>query len=104
MIEFKKDDENYIYQIISKNIKKYRKLKSWTQENLAEEIDYSLSFIRGIESNYLQTFSLGALWRISKVLGIEFTKLCENDEDITLQKYINYKCNGRIYPTDPMEF
>lgn len=57
-MEFKKDDENYIYQIIGKNIKKYRKLRGWTQEKLAEEIDYSLSFISGIESTYHQTFSL----------------------------------------------
>ena len=92
-MEFKKDDENYIYEVISKNIKKYRKLKGWTQEKLAEEIDYSLSFIRGIESSYHQTFSLGALWRISRVLGIDFAKLCESDEEITSQKYINYKCN-----------
>lgn len=92
-MKFKKDDENYIYEIISKNIKKYRKLKGWTQERLAEEIEYSLSFIRGIESNYHQTFSLGALWRISRVLGIDFAKLCESDEEIQTQKYINYKCN-----------
>lgn len=26
-MEFKKDDENYIYQVIKKNIKKYRKLR-----------------------------------------------------------------------------
>ena len=40
-MEFKKDDENYIYEIISKNIKKYRRQKGWTQEKLAEEINYS---------------------------------------------------------------
>ena len=53
-MEFKKDDENYIYEVISKNVKKYRKLKGWTQEKLAEEINYSLSFISGIESTYHQ--------------------------------------------------
>jgi len=93
-MKFKKDDENYIYEIISKNIKKYRKLKGWTQEKLAEEIDYSLSFIRGIESSYHQTFSLGALWRISRVLGIDFAKLCESEEETYHQKYVNYKCNS----------
>ena len=36
-MEFKKDDENYIYEVISKNVKKYRKLKGWTQEKLAEK-------------------------------------------------------------------
>lgn len=93
-MEFKKEDENYIYQIIGKNIKKYRKLKGWTQEQLAEEIDYSLSFISGIESTYHQTFSLGALWRISMVLGVDFYKLCEDENVKTNVKYINYKCEA----------
>ena len=93
-MEFKKDDENYIYQIIGKNIKKYRKLRGWTQEKLAEEIDYSLSFISGIESAYHQTFSLGALWRISRALGVDFYKLCK-DENVNIDiKYINYKCDS----------
>lgn len=92
-MEFKKDDENYIYEVISKNVKKYRKLKGWTQEKLAEEINYSLSFISGIESTYHQTFSLGAIWRISRALGVDFAKLCEDDSLSNKAKYINYKCN-----------
>lgn len=92
-MEFKKDDENYIYSIISKNIKKYRKLKGWTQEQLAENINYSLSFIRGIESNYPQTFSLGATWRISRVLEVDFYKLCIENEELPQSKAINFKCN-----------
>ena len=101
-MEFKKDDENYIYEIISKNVKKYRKLKGWTQEKLAEEINYSLSFIRGIESAYHQTFSLGAIWRISRVLEVDFYKLCEdNTNGLDNKKYMNYaytKCgiNSKI--------
>lgn len=47
--------------MISKNIKKYRHQKGWTKERLAEEINYSLSFISGIESAYHQTFSLGVV-------------------------------------------
>ena len=92
-MEFKKDDENYIYEVISKNVKKYRKLKGWTQEKLAEEINYSLSFISGIESTYHQTFSLGAIWRISRALGVDFAKLCEDDSLSNKAKYIKYKCN-----------
>ena len=92
-MKFSKEDENYIYQIIGKKIKKY-KLRGWTQEQLAEKIDYSLSFISGIESAYHQTFSLGALWRISRVLGVDFYKLCEDEnEDNSNTKYINYKCD-----------
>ena len=93
-MEFKKDDENYVYELIGKNVKKYRKLKGWTQEKLAEEINYSLSFISGIESAYHQTFSLGAIWRISRVLGVDFHKLCEDTSEIYNKKYINYKCNN----------
>lgn len=89
---FKREDENYIYEIVSKNIKKYRKLKGWTQEKLAEEIGYSLSFISSIESAYHQTFSLGTIWRISQVLGVDFSKLCE-DSSQQKSKYICYKCN-----------
>ncbi len=99
-MQFKKEDENYIYELISKNIKKYRKLKGWTQEKLANEINYSLSFIRGIESNYHQTFSLGAIWRIAIVLGIDFSKLCEDDINTCEPKYIKYKCNNCDYTTE----
>lgn len=92
-MEFKKEDENYVYELIGRNIKKYRKLKGWTQEKLAEEIGYSLSFISGIESEYHQTFSLGAIWRISIVLGVDFYKLCEEDSLNIRKKYIIYRCN-----------
>ena len=92
-MEFKKDDENYIYDVVSKNIKKYRKLKGWTQEKLANEINYSLSFISGIESNYHQTFSFGAIWRISRALGVDFPQLCyDENKDTRKVKYMNYKC------------
>lgn len=92
-MEFKKNDENYIYEVVSKNIKKYRKLKGWTQEKLANEINYSLSFISGIESNYHQTFSLGSVWRISRVLGVEFSKLCEDASSQKKITFLTYKCD-----------
>ena len=31
-MEFKKDDENYIYEVISKNVKKYRKTKFYEEK------------------------------------------------------------------------
>lgn len=92
-MEFKKEDENYIYEIISKNVKKYRKLKGWTQEKLASEINYSLSFISGIESAYHQTFSLGAIWRISQALDIEFSRLCEDASTYPKENFILYQCD-----------
>lgn len=76
---FKKEDENYIYEIVSKNIKKQRKLKGLTQEQLANEMNYSTQFISNIESKNHQTFSLGTLWRIALILDIDITELFKEE-------------------------
>lgn len=56
-------DENYVYYLVSRNLKRIRKEKGLTQEKLAELSNYSLGFIMNIESEkYYQTFSLGTLW------------------------------------------
>ena len=100
-MEFKKEDENYIYGVIGKNVKKYRKEKHLTQAELADKIGYSLSFVSSVESKKHQTFSLGALWRISLVLGIDMYKLCidENETKEEKTKFITYKCNKCNYET-----
>lgn len=36
-MKFNFEDENYIYGVIGKNVKKYRKLKGFTQAQLAEK-------------------------------------------------------------------
>ncbi|MBP3920578.1 MAG: helix-turn-helix transcriptional regulator [Bacilli bacterium] len=101
-MEFKKEDENYIYNVIGKNVKKYRKLKKITQAELAEKIDYSFSFISGLESKKYQTFSLGALWRISLILGVDMYKLCIDEDEQTKKTplFIKYKCDKCNYETD----
>ena len=76
---FNKNDENYIYQLVSKNIKKQRKLKGLTQEQLAEKMNYSTQFISNIESKNHQTFSLGTLWRLALVLNIDIELLFKED-------------------------
>lgn len=92
---FKKEDENYIYNVIGKNVKKYRKKKGLTQAQLAEKMDYSLSFVSSVESKKHQTFSLGALWRISLILGVDMYKLCIDEEsEKNKNKSILYKCNN----------
>lgn len=53
---FKREDENYIYEVVSKNIKKQRQLKGLTQEQLANKMSYSTQFISNIESKNHQTF------------------------------------------------
>ena len=75
-MEFNRNDENYVYGFIGKNIQKYRKQRGLTQAQLAELTTYSKQFISNIENNVHQTFSLGTLWRIALVLEIDMYKLC----------------------------
>lgn len=77
---FDRNNENYIYELVSKNIKKQRKLKGLTQEQLAEKMHYSTQFISNIESKNHQTFSLGTIWKLSLVLDIDIKVLFEEDK------------------------
>ena len=90
---FDRNNENYIYEVVSKNIKKQRKLKGLTQEQLAQKIAYSTQFISNIESKNHQTFSLGTLWRFSRVLDIDIKELF-NEE---FQAWAHGPANPDIY-------
>lgn len=71
-----KNDENYIYYLVAHNLKSIRKKKGLTQTKFAELCNYSEGFIMNIESNkYLQTFSLGTLWKFAQVLEIDIREL-----------------------------
>lgn len=76
--------KNYdVYEIISKNIRRYRKEAHMTQEELAMEANYSYQFIRRIEApNVKKTFSLDTIYCISKALNREFSEMfVEPSED-----------------------
>ena len=77
---FNRNDENYVYELVSKNIKEIRKAKGLTQEQLAEKMDYSTQFISNIESKNHQTFSLGTLWRLALVLDIDIAELFKEED------------------------
>ena len=77
---FNRSDENYVYEIVFKNIKKQRQQKGLTQEQLAQKMSYSTQFISNIESKNHQTFSLGTLWRLALVLDIDIAELFKEDE------------------------
>ena len=71
-----KNDENYFYYLVAHNLKAIRKEKGLTQAKFAELCNYSEGFIMNIESNkYLQTFSLGTLWKFGQVLDIDIREL-----------------------------
>lgn len=81
MKNISKEDNNYIYFMVGKNVKKYRKLKGITQKELANRCNYSENFIGDIENNTFKTFSLNAIYHISKVLGIQIKLLFEDIDD-----------------------
>lgn len=70
-----------IYEIISMNIKKYRKEKGMTQEELAIKSCYTWEYIRRIESRKAKkTFSLSTIINIANVLEIPVEKLLKKEE------------------------
>ena len=66
-----KNDNKYIYTIVGKNIRRIRKEKGLTQNELADLIHYNVGTISNIENNSFQTFSLEFLYIISKELKIK---------------------------------
>lgn len=74
------DDFNILYKEISQNVKKLRKEKNITQEELALNIGHaSASMISKIEANLENKhYNIKQLYLISKVLDVPFSKLFEN--------------------------
>lgn len=67
--------DNTIYDIIRRNIKKYRKEKGITSAQLAEMVDLSHDFIRQIESEKTRyNFSVETLYKISVALDVSLDK------------------------------
>jgi transcriptional regulator with XRE-family HTH domain len=76
MKQSKSDDT--IYDVIRRNIKKYRKEKGLTSAQLAEMVDLSHDFIRQIESEKTRyNFSVETFYKISVALGVSLDALTE---------------------------
>ena len=69
-----------IYNTIGKNIKKYRKIKGWTQRELAEKLYVSESFISKLESITYQTIAIDTLEQIAKVLDTHIKNFFDDEE------------------------
>ena len=80
MSKIDKNDLNYVYYWVGKNIRKYRKEKGWSQSKLASECNYTDTFISNLENNAFQTLSLNSLYHISRVLGIHIKCLFDELE------------------------
>jgi len=67
-----------ILEIVSKNVRKYRKNFNITQEQLAVDIDMSYDYLRRFESQHgREGISLKSLYKISVVLGVSMDKFFE---------------------------
>lgn len=71
--------ETDIYNVIGKNIKKYRMKKGLKQRELAESLYLSDSFIAKLESVTHQTISIDTLEDIAEVLGCDIRDFFDRD-------------------------
>ena len=70
-----------IKKIISSNIRKYRKEKGLTQEQLALYTDLSYDFIRRIETSGGKSgFSVETLYKIATVLEVSLDELTKEEK------------------------
>ena len=69
-------NDNYYYDVLRKNIKKYRELKGLTQQQLADKAGISMNYIAKIESKKMQRgFTITVLGRIADALDIDIKLL-----------------------------
>lgn len=78
-----KKDSRKEYEIlksnISYNIRKYRKMRKYTQEELSEFADISYDFMRRIESSEGKCgFSVFTLYKIALALNVKVDELMES--------------------------
>ena len=74
-------DDYYYYDIVRKNIKKYRKIEGITQQELADRIEVSMHYISQIESaKPNKYFTLVVIGRIADALRIDIRQLFDDVE------------------------
>lgn len=65
-------------KLLGQNIKKYRELKGFTQNDLAELVDLSREYIADIERG-LKNISLRKLYKIADILCVKCSDLINFD-------------------------
>lgn len=85
----KKDEKFYNFNInlkstIARNIRKYRKQRGLTQEELALYAEISYDFVRRIETSYGKSgFSVFTLYKIATVLEVGLDDLIREEKVTT---------------------
>ena len=78
-----KNEHKQKYAQLSLKISYYRKLRGFTQEQLAERIDKNTAFIGAVESpNISRTISIDTLFDLSNALNVPPHKFFLFDDDI----------------------
>ena len=76
-----KNDNDYYYYVIRVNVKKYRKLKKMTAQELADACGYSHQFIRDLEClNLIRRPRIDTIAAIAKALNIDIRQLFDDIE------------------------
>ena len=72
-------DEASLRNLLSQNIKRYRRQKGWSQEKLAEKMDISTSYLSDIETKrgWVSPFSLAKLANALEIEVFELFKPAE---------------------------
>mgnify|MGYP003291556619 CR=1 FL=1 len=74
-------NNNNIYDTVRYNVRKIRKEKGMTQQQLADAAEFSHGYIREIESKKMaSTFSLDAVEKFAIGLEVEFKVLFEEPD------------------------
>lgn len=74
-------DDNYYFNIIRYNIKKYREKAGFTQQVLADKAGISMNYLAKIESKKMQRgFTIVILGRIADALEIDIKCLFDEIE------------------------
>ena len=82
--QIKFHNDYYYYDIVRKNIKKYRKLAGLTQQELADMIRVSMHYVSQIESaNPNKYFTLIIIGRIADALNIDIKNLFDAKKEKT---------------------
>ena len=79
-MKINRNDNKYIYVLVGKNIKKFRKEKKLTQVELSNLTGYSEGTIANIENSSYQTFSLEFVYIMSKKLNVPLINFFVDEE------------------------
>lgn len=77
---------NKINSVISKNIKKYRKLNGMTQKDLSQKVGVSIAAVSNWETG-TNSIDIDSLFSVCNALGVSISDITEEENTLVLNKY-----------------